>query len=232
MPVNPDRIELSRSMQYYTYKVTFKDLPGYFYYGSHKDNGKSYFGSPITWACFWLLFEPEVQILQWYATEQEVKAAEDSILLATWNNKYSLNENAGGRFSEEAASRGGKKTGPVNIRAMNAHPNTEAARVESGKRNGPKSVKENFGPHLSENGKKTGPVNLEAMNAHPNTRNGKIEGSKKGGDKQSRPVLCVETGEVYISASEASRQTGTNRGSISNGCLKGSRAGGMRWAYV
>ena len=102
-------------MKYYTYKVTFKDLPGYFYYGSHKNNGKLYFGSPITWACFWSQFDPEVQILQWYATEQEVKAAEDSIIRATWTDKYSLNENVGGRFSEGAASKGGRVSGVSNL---------------------------------------------------------------------------------------------------------------------
>ena len=74
-------------MRYYTYRVTFKDLPGYFYYGKHKDDGKPYFGSPKTWKHLWLQFEPEVQVLQWYETEEEVYTAECSIILATWKDK-------------------------------------------------------------------------------------------------------------------------------------------------
>lgn len=47
----------------------------------------------------------------------------------------------------------------------------------------------------------------------------------------SVPVVCLETGEVYPSVSEASRQTGVHRQNIS-GCLNGERqtAGGYHWA--
>ena len=95
-------------MQYYTYKITFKDLPCYFYYGKHKDDGKPYFGSPKTWACFWTQFEPEIQVLQRYKTAREVNAAEKSTIRATWEDKYSLNENCGGDFSEEICRANGK----------------------------------------------------------------------------------------------------------------------------
>lgn len=46
----------------------------------------------------------------------------------------------------------------------------------------------------------------------------------------SIPVLCVETGEVYPSVTEAERQTGIKRPSIS-ACLNGRRktAGGYHW---
>lgn len=49
----------------------------------------------------------------------------------------------------------------------------------------------------------------------------------------STPVLCVETGKAYPSASEASRQTGANKVSISN-CINGKRktAGGFHWVKV
>ena len=93
-------------MQYYTYKITFKDLPGYFYYGKRKDDGKPYFGSPKTWRRLWLLFEPEVQVLQWYKTAAEVELAEKSIIRATWKDKYSLNENVGGYISTESCRAG------------------------------------------------------------------------------------------------------------------------------
>ncbi len=43
------------------------------------------------------------------------------------------------------------------------------------------------------------------------------------------PVICVETGKEYETISEASRETGINRGNIHR-CLKNnSRAGGFHW---
>ena len=105
-------------MQYYTYKITFKDLPCYFYYGSHKDNGKLYYGSPTTWKRLWKIFEPEVQILQWYETTEEAYAAEESIIRATWDSKYSLNEHVGGRFSEESCRKNGKANAATGLAAM------------------------------------------------------------------------------------------------------------------
>lgn len=140
-------------MNYYTYKITFKDLPGYFYYGKHKCNGKVYLGSPVTWAHLWLCFEPEVQILQWYETAGEVRAAEEAIIRATWKDKYSLNENVSGVISEEICSSNGKKTGPENGRrnggrtgqknakAMNNHPSTVKVRSENAVKNGEKASK-------------------------------------------------------------------------------------------
>ena len=89
-------------MDYYTYKITFKDLPKYFYYGYHRENGKPYFGSPKTWKCFWKQFEPEIQILQWFETEIEAQNAERKIIIHTWKSAFSLNENAGGGFSDRA----------------------------------------------------------------------------------------------------------------------------------
>lgn len=88
-------------MRYYTYKVTFSDLPGYFYYGYHSSKrGTRYSGSPKTWKHLWKFFEPEVQVLQWYETKEEAVEAEKSILRATWKDPYSLNENVGGVVSD------------------------------------------------------------------------------------------------------------------------------------
>lgn len=49
----------------------------------------------------------------------------------------------------------------------------------------------------------------------------------------SIPVLCVETGIVYLSVHEASRQTCINRGNISS-CCNGKRrsAGGFHWEFL
>ena len=50
---------------------------------------------------------------------------------------------------------------------------------------------------------------------------------------RSQKVICVETGVIYISASEATRQTGIPQGNISRACRKGGNmAGGYRWKYL
>lgn len=56
------------------------------------------------------------------------------------------------------------------------------------------------------------------------------ECSKK---KMSKQVRCIETGIVYYSQTEASRQTGINSSSISNACTgKYKTAGGYHWEFV
>jgi len=48
----------------------------------------------------------------------------------------------------------------------------------------------------------------------------------------SKKVLCVETGEVFESAHEASRKTGVDFGNISKVCLgKLKTAGGYHWTF-
>ena len=46
-------------------------------------------------------------------------------------------------------------------------------------------------------------------------------------------VMCIETGMVYESANEASRQTGIPQGHISRSCReKQSTARGFHWRYI
>jgi hypothetical protein len=137
-------------MQYYTYKITFKDLPGYFYYGKHKCNGKTYLGSPVTWAHLWSCFEPEIQILQWYKTAEEAEESERSIIRATWKEGYSLNENVSGTISEEVNRKSGEKT-----------------------------YRSNFDPHRSKNGKSNaGVLNSRPERGEWNSKGGKSNGRR------------------------------------------------------
>ena len=197
-------------MRYYTYKVTFKDLLGYFYYGKHKENGRPYYGTPTTWKHLWDQFEPEVQILQWYSTQGEVDGAETAIILSTWKDKYSLNESVGLRASEESCSKGGKKSGPIN-----------------GKRSGPANAIANFTPDmLSDNGKKTGSMNAVANlipNCSANGKNFPPEIRSNNGTKTGKRILLTEiaTGNTYEfpSAHEAARVLGLNRGHLSSVAL-------------
>lgn len=205
-------------MNYYTYKVTFKDLPGYFYYGSHKDDNKPYYGSPKTWRCFWKHFEPEVQVLQRYKTAREADASEKAIILATWKSKYSLNENAGGYFSEEVCRNNGRKTGPENGKKTGP---------ANGKKTGSANAAANFTLEVcSGNGKKTGAANA-ITNLVPNcSNNGKNfppEIRKANGAKTGKRILLVNisTNEKFEfpSAHEAARVLGLNPKHLSSVAL-------------
>lgn len=58
--------------------------------------------------------------------------------------------------------------------------------------------------------------------------------AQKAANARKRPVVCVETGIIYESASEASRQVkGTTQSKITM-CCKGQRAtcGGFHWRYA
>jgi hypothetical protein len=192
-------------MQYYTYKVTFKDLPCYFYYGKHKDDGKPYFGSPVTWARLWKHFEPEIQILQWYATEGEVRRAEKSIIRATWKDKYSLNENVGGCFSEEACRKqprgtrvaSGRKNGQANVGAMNDHPNTAANRSALGRITvATMNDHPNTAANRKANGRATGAVNVSKMPKETLVAGGKASGKANLTKLNSQKWQCLVTGHV------------------------------------
>lgn len=46
------------------------------------------------------------------------------------------------------------------------------------------------------------------------------------------PVRCIETGEIFNAAAEASRSMGLNTNTVCNSMRKGCRAGGYYWEYV
>jgi hypothetical protein len=221
--------------KYYTYKITFEDLPGYFYYGKHKDNGKPYFGSPKTWKRLWKHFKPQIQILQWYETEESVDAAETSVILATWEDKYSLNESVGPRVSEDICRQNGLRTWEENAAKMNDHPNTAKARVENGKKRGPEMVKKIPLEKKIEGGKKGGEEShRKGKGAHGMSKEEKrnlaienIAGHNKKG------VKCVETGTSFSSCVEAAASSpGSNAASIRRACRENRKSGGYHWQFT
>jgi len=129
-------------LRYYTYKITFKDLPKYFYYGRHKDKGKPYFGTPKTWRHLWDFFEPEVQILQWYETELEAKKNEKKIIDATWRDKHSLNEHNTEGISEDICVRNGERAREEGFGIFSLSPQE---RRNVSKRSGNKTLGEGIG---------------------------------------------------------------------------------------
>jgi hypothetical protein len=113
------------------------------------------------------------------------------------------------------AIKGGKKAAP----ALNSHPNTKRARLE----------------------------NLELMLNHPNTAaNRSACGretknhlllnssplSQKNNNERKKPVLCLETGEVFESINAAARSRGASKGAVYKSCKNGGKAGGFHWQFI
>lgn len=74
--------------------------------------------------------------------------------------------------------------------------------------------------------------NLEWVDGSENQYHSRYVLGNQTGFKD-RPVVCVETGETYISTRDAWRKTGVNYCHICE-CAKGKRksAGGFRWQYA
>ena len=107
----------SQSPRIYTYKITFEEVP-YYYYGVHKEKvfGEEYWGSPYTHRWCWELYTPKKQILQLFDFTDEgwLKAnlVEDRLIkLFYQTDKWCLNESCGSRISLEIKRNTGRKVG-------------------------------------------------------------------------------------------------------------------------
>jgi hypothetical protein len=132
---------------------------------------------------------------------------------------------------EEFTSKQSRENGRKGVKALHAHPNTQAARV----RNGQKTAESNFSPHRSENGRRVAKLTLERkLGIHdPEYRTSEeylsmrsreskklVEGQvgmfhpdfiRRQNEKMSRPTVFVypDGEEVsYSSRSEAIKATG------------------------
>ena len=93
------------SPRIYTYKITFEEVP-YYYYGVHKEKyfNEYYVGSPYTHKWCWGLYTPKKQILELFDyTDEgwlEAQEIEKRLIQPVFNtDKWCLNENCGGIFS-------------------------------------------------------------------------------------------------------------------------------------
>jgi hypothetical protein len=105
-----------QSPRIYTYKITFEEVP-YYYYGSKKERyyNQEYWGSPTTHKWCWELYTPKKQILEIfdYTDEgyEEALEVERRLIKPVYNtDKWCLNESCGGKISLEASRKSGKKT--------------------------------------------------------------------------------------------------------------------------
>ena len=108
------------SPRIYTYKITFEEVP-YYYYGVHKEKkfDEYYMGSPKTNKWAWSFYTPKKQILQLfeYTNDGWMKALEiENQLIKPFYiaDKWCLNANCGLELSLMARSKNGKKAAKVN----------------------------------------------------------------------------------------------------------------------
>ena len=104
----------SQSPRIYTYKITFEEVP-YYYYGVHKEKrfDEYYMGSPITHKWMWDFYTPKKQILEIFAFSDggwiEAQEVEGRLIKPVFNtDKWCLNANCGGVLSLKSRSDGGK----------------------------------------------------------------------------------------------------------------------------
>ena len=106
----------SQSPRIYTYKITFEEVP-YYYYGSKKERyyNQNYFGSPVSNKWCWNFYTPKKQILEVFEYTdvgyEECRKVEDRLIKPMLNDPHCLNEGYGGNYSIKALknARGGKK---------------------------------------------------------------------------------------------------------------------------
>ncbi len=108
------------SPRIYTYKITFEEVP-YYYYGFHKERkyNEYYMGSPVTHKWMWGFYTPKKQILEFfpYTNEGYIEAqeVEKRLIKPVYNtDKWCLNENCGGIISMDSLIMSGKITGNRN----------------------------------------------------------------------------------------------------------------------
>jgi len=105
----------SQSPRIYTYKITFEEVP-YYYYGVHKEKrfNEYYMGSPVTHKWFWEFYTPKKQILEIFQFSDEgwveANIVEDRLIKPFYNtDKWCLNENCGGKISLDVRRKTGLK---------------------------------------------------------------------------------------------------------------------------
>ncbi len=105
----------SQSPRIYLYKITFEEVP-YYYYGVKKEDfyNQKYWGTPITHKWCWELYTPKKQILQFFDfTDEgwiEAQEIEKRLIRPFYNtDKWCLNESCGGKISLKVCKETGRK---------------------------------------------------------------------------------------------------------------------------
>jgi hypothetical protein len=153
----------NRSPRIYTYKITFEEVP-YYYYGVHKEKkfNEEYWGTPITCKWVWDFYTPKKQILELFDYSDtgwlKSQKVEKRLIYPVYNtDKCCLNKNCGGMVSIEISRKNGKR---LHQEKIGFHSHTEKKKIEVAKMGGQASYDLKTGVHartkkqMSEDGKK------------------------------------------------------------------------------
>jgi len=186
----------------YTYKITFEEVP-YYYYGSHKEQryGEYYMGSPVTHKWCWEFYTPKKQILEYFDTRKDANLIENRLIKPVLNDINCLNENCGGIISSDMCRKGIKNQIKNNI---GLHSRTREQIIEDGNKGRETQKKLGIGiyglsPEIrTENGKKLGQRNIET---------GHIQNLGKKYGK-----ICYENNLGIFSLTEEERKDSSSKG--------------------
>ena len=222
----------SQSPRIYTYKITFEEVP-YYYYGVHKEKrfDEEYWGSPVTHKWCWKLYIPKKQILEIFEYNDEgwveAQEVEKRIIKPLLNDKWCLNENCKGLISIEGCRKGGKLMGNyLYENGLGIHGLTKEQQIENGRkgnkegkrRSGKTAYLMKTGIHAftteerKELGRKSGRINFEmGLGIHSLTPEQRVENGKKGGKIAGKIVCsqrwrCLVTGYIGAAGPLASYQ--------------------------
>jgi hypothetical protein len=140
----------SQSPRIYTYKITFEEVP-YYYYGVHKEVifNEYYMGTPITHKWYWDFYTPQKQILQLFDFTDDgwlgAQEVEMRLIKSFYDvDKWCLNESCGGKVSLEIRRQNGQKAYEL---GLGIHNYTEEERRKLGRKNGQKTYELGLGVH-------------------------------------------------------------------------------------
>lgn len=204
----------SYSPRIYTYKITFLEVP-YYYYGVHKEKvfEEEYWGSPYTHKWVWDFYTPKKQILEIFPfTDEgwlEAQEVESQIIKPFYQtDKWCLNENCGGKISLDSCKKAGIYVYESKI-GWFKFSKEERIKISkfAGKKGGKKSKKLGVGifgltkEERREHASKMGKLTYElGTGIHGRTEQKIIEDCKKGAkNTNSQKWMCTETGYITTS---------------------------------
>ncbi len=213
----------SQSPRIYTYKITFEEVPHY-YYGYHKEKkyDEEYYGSPVTHKWMWDFYTPQKQVLELFDFNDEgykkAREVENKLIRPVYNtDPYCLNEHCGGSLSIDSCRKGGKISGLIKGCSM------------GGKIGGPKTYELGIGVHsltheeICENAKKGGiKTREENLGIFAMTPEERSEAGRKGGKISGEQHKENGTGIFSMTLeewSEAGRKGGKSAFENGLGCF-------------
>jgi len=199
----------SQSPRIYIYKITFEEVP-YYYYGVKKEKylNEEYWGSPYTHKWVWEFYTPKKQIVQLFDFTDEgwIEALEvEKRLIKPYyqTDKWCLNENCGGQISLDVRRKTGKKCAELKLGFYNM---SEEERIAISKKVGNENKTLNRGicaltkEQRIENGLKSyeNGTGIHSLTSKQKSEFGKMSCSQKW--------ECCETGYISTAAGAAAYQ--------------------------